>query len=283
MNLQQALVHYRKVLTDNNIEDAAFEGEILLRHVMEIDRTALFSNPDTLMTPEQAGKLKSLIQRRISGEPSAYITGHREFYGLDFHVNENVLIPRPETELLVEKALKKAKNHNITRIADAGTGCGAIAVTLALNLTDAKIYATDISEAALEVAAINCKRHGVSDRVTLLQGDMLGPVPERVDMITANLPYVKAGDIPDRGPISYEPVTALDGGKDGLDMLKEIYRQAGSKLNPGGYILAETGQGQTGIITHFIRDTLEKAEIQIFKDLAGIERLIVAHLTANAS
>jgi len=283
VNAQQALTHYRTLLTDNNIEDAALEGEILLRHILGIDRTKLFSNPDIVLTQEQVRKLETLVQRRISGEPTAYITGHREFYGLDFHVNESVLIPRPETELLVEKALEIARKRDITRIADAGTGCGAIAVTLAVSLPDVKIYATDISEAALEVAALNCKRHGVDDRVTLFQGDMLGPVPERVDMITANLPYVRVGDIPVSGSISYEPVTALNGGPDGLDKLKEIFRQAGDKLNPGGYVLAETGHGQARIITHFIRVTLEKAEIQVFKDLAGIERLVIACLTTNAS
>lgn len=196
MNRKEALAGVRKILTDNHVADAALEGEILLRHALKINRAQLFSELDGEVKPSDLDALMRLAERRVKGEPSAYITGSKEFYGLDFIVNRHVLIPRPETELLVEKAIGLCRRYSYSKFADIGTGCGAIAVSLAVNLPKVKIYATDISAKALEVAGQNCVKHAVADKITLLQGDLLEPLLESVDLVIANLPYVRESDMP---------------------------------------------------------------------------------------
>lgn len=276
MNLRQALTKARDTLVKSNVEDASLEGEILLRYLLAIDRAGLFSDLDRELSPRQKKEFAGLLERRLSGEPAAYITGHREFYGLDFEVDQHVLIPRPETELLVELALKTARSHNMTKIADIGTGCGAIAISLAVHLPGAVLYATDISPEALEVARDNLKKHGVADRVILLRGDLLEPLEKPVDMIVANLPYVKEADLPPNGR---EPRQALDGGKDGLDQIKRLGRQAGGKLNMGGYLLLEIGQGQAEMVVDILCKVFSAAAVEVHKDLAGIERAVSLRLT----
>ncbi|MCK4862690.1 MAG: peptide chain release factor N(5)-glutamine methyltransferase, partial [Dehalococcoidales bacterium] len=266
---------------DNNIDDASLESEVLLKHVLGIDRVQLYSDLDRNLTPSYEEALNKLLERRIQGEPSAYITGHREFYGLDFRVDCNVLIPRPETELLVEKAIRLAKSHTITRIADIGTGCGAIAVSLAMNLPETTIYASDVSKPALEVARYNCEKHGMADRIVLLEGDMLEPLPEPVDLIIANLPYVREAELTDDGSLSYEPSLALNGGEDGLDRIRVLCRQAGNKLCDNGFVLLEIGQGQAEAITALIQETYPSSRIEVECDLAGIERAVSLRLTLS--
>jgi release factor glutamine methyltransferase len=283
VNLKQALAYARKLLAENAVDDAALEAEVLLRHLLGMDRTQFFLKLDNELDSGKNKIFKELLTRRIKGEPSAYITGHREFFGLDFKVNGNVLIPRPETELLVEQAIKLASNYQISSIVDAGTGCGALAITLAIYLPHVIVYATDISTTALEVAVANCKKHGVLDRITFLYGDMLSPVTQAVDLIVANLPYVKESDLPDNKSLSYEPVTALKGGIDGLDKLKQLFRQSGTKLRPEGHVLAEIGQGQAIPITDFIKTEFSEAQFEIHKDLAGIDRVIQFRLTKDLS
>jgi len=276
VNLRQALTKARDTLVKSNVDDASLEGEILLRYLLAIDRAGLFSDLDRELSPRQKKEFAGLLERRLSGEPAAYITGHREFYGLDFEVDQHVLIPRPETELLVELALKTARSHNMTKIADIGTGCGAIAISLAVHLPGAVLYATDISPEALEVARDNLKKHGVADRVILLRGDLLEPLEKPVDMIVANLPYVKEADLPPNGR---EPRQALDGGKDGLDQIKRLGRQAGGKLNMGGYLLLEIGQGQAEMVVDILCKVFSAAAVEVHKDLAGIERAVSLRLT----
>ena len=180
MTLNQALSQAREILTGNNIEDAPLECDLLLRHALKIDRVQLYLDLNHELSPKQGETFWHLIKRRLNGEPNAYIRGHCEFYGLDLYVDTQVLIPRPESELLVEKALFLAQNRTVSTIAEIGTGCGAIAISLALNLPKAKIYATDISAPALKVALFNCQKHGVADRICLLAGDMLNPCPSRL-------------------------------------------------------------------------------------------------------
>lgn len=283
MNLKQTLAFVRKVLADNDIEEDALEGEILLRHILGMDRTQLFSNLNLELSACEKKSLEQLLERRIQGEPSAYITGHREFYGHDFNVDRNVLIPRPETELLVEKAITLARQYNIYKIADIGTGCGALAVSLALYLPHVHIYATDISSAALEVAATNCKKHSVSNRISLLCGNMLEPVPETVDLVVANLPYVKASELSLSGPLGHEPVVALNGGSDGLEKLRKFVGQVGKKLRTGGSVLAEIGQGQEVPLTGFIKDKYPDIHVDVYADMAGINRVLEFRLTKNRS
>ena len=274
MTLKQAFSHAREILDANNIEEAALESELLLRHTLKISRVQLYLDLDYELKPREEKTRRHLIERRLSDEPTAYITGYREFYGLDFYVDPSVLIPRPESELLVEKALKLAQNRAILTIAEIGTGCGAIAISLALNLPQTKIYATDISAAALKVALFNCRKHGVANRIRLLQGDMLDPLPEPVDLIIANLPYVKESELPLIYSANFEPRLALNGGSDGLEKIRQLCLQVNTKLRPDGCLLLEIGQGQGRTVTTFLRSLFPTAKIAVTPDLGGIERVV---------
>jgi len=271
VTLRQTLSRAREILVANNIEDAPLESELLLRYVLKISRVQLYLDLDGELSPEQEDIFWSLIERRTSHEPTAYIVGHREFYGLDFYVDPSVLIPRPESELLVEKALTLAQARPASTIADIGTGCGAIAISLALNLPQAKIYATDISPPALKTALFNCQKHGVVNRVCLLLGDMLNPLPEPVDLAVANLPYVKKSEINEE---SFEPSLALDGGSNGLDKILQLCYQLNDKLHPEGTLLLEIGQGQKKAVTAFLRGLFPSAEIEATPDLSGLDRVV---------
>jgi len=281
VNCRQALANTRRALADNHIDDASLEAEILLRHALEINRVQLYSDLERDIIPLHEEALKKLLERRIQGEPSAYITGHREFYGLDFRVDRDVLIPRPETEMLVEKAISLTHSHPVSSIADIGTGCGAIALSLAVNLPTVTIYATDVSAAALGVARANCRKHGVTDRIILLEGDMLEPLPEPVDIIIANLPYVRESDMPPGGRLRFEPALALNGGENGLDGIRSLCHQAGNKLRGNGFILLEIGQGQAEAVTALFQDIFPSSRIEIESDLAGIERIASLRLTLS--
>jgi len=277
LKLKQALGKARGILVENNVEDASLEGELLLRHSLNIDRVQLYIDLGKELTSHQEGIFFNLLERRLNGEPAAYITGNREFYGLDFEVNPAVLIPRPESELLVGKALSIAKNRPLSTLADIGTGSGAIAVSLAVNLPRTLIYAADISAAALETALANCRKHGVADRVRLLEGNLLEPLPEPVDLIVANLPYVSQSEL---NPQS-EPPLALDGGADGTERIAQLCRQAGGKLRAGGCLLLEIGQGQREAVTAILHNIFPGGTIEVFPDLAGIDRAVLLNLSAS--
>ena len=278
MTLKQALECATGVLLAHNIEEAHLECQLLLRRALGISQVQLYLGLDRELGSEEEDFWR-LIERRLSGEPIAYIMGHREFYGLDFSVEPGVFIPRPESELLVEQAIRLAQSHTVSSIAEIGTGCGAIAVTMALNLPRAKVYATDVSASALKVAQSNCRRHGVADRVCLLRGDMLGPLPEPVDLIIANLPYVREVEL-SRVNSGFEPLLALNGGWDGLDKIRQLCRQAGDRLCPGGSLLLEVGQGQAGAVTDLLHRLFPSAKVEVAPDLGGIERVVSLTLAA---
>jgi release factor glutamine methyltransferase len=271
VSLKQALSRARGILAEKNNEDTPLECELLLRHVLGISRTRLYLDLDHELSPKQEEAFWQLVKRRLNGEPTAYITGHGEFYGLDFYVDPSVLIPRPESELLVEKTLSLAQNHRLLTIAEIGTGSGAIAISLALELPGARIYATDISASALEVALINCQKHGVTDRVYLLRGDMLDAVPAAVDLIIANLPYVRESELTG---MRFEPLLALDGGRDGMKRIRQLCQQVGGKLQPGGFLLLEMGQGQRKAVTTLLNALFPGGRIEVVADLSGIERVV---------
>jgi len=279
VNLKQVLHRAREVLAKDNLEDASLEGEILLRHALGIDRVQLYSGLNRELSAQQEEKLWQMVQQRRNGEPTAYITGHREFYGLDFYIDRRVLIPRPETELMVEKAIALVKHRHLTTAADIGTGCGAIAVSLALNLPQLEVYASDVSVDALEVARINCRKHGVADRIHLMHGDMLAPLPGPVDLIVANLPYVTGPEISRSGLANFEPRLALDGGRDGLDKIRRLCAQAGDRLQPHGSMLLEIGQGQGQSVADLLRRYFPAAAVEVIPDPQGIERVISLCLT----
>jgi len=278
--LREALQSATQTLRKAGIDDASVEAELLLGHILGMSKTQLYTEPERSLTSVETEHLCHLVRRRLDHEPAAYILGHCEFYGIDFCIDCHTFIPRPETELLVEKAVELAQRisqpgKRIT-IADVGTGCGAIAISLALALPQAKIYATDISASALQVAGMNCQRHAVSSQVELLQGNLLEPLSQPVDMIVANLPYIKSCEFRDLSPEvrNFEPTTALAGGEDGLDKIQQILEQMPGKLNYGGCFLLEIGQGQGRVVTSLIKSYFPQASIELISDLGGIERVV---------
>lgn len=273
MTLAQVLKEARGILSTGGIEDAALISELLLMHILSIDRVRLYLNLNNNLAEVEKTAYSSLIERALTGEPTAYIVGHREFYGLDFSVNNHVLIPRPETELLVDIALRLAPGYTDPVIADIGTGSGAIAISLAVKLPRATIYATDISSSALEVASLNCHRHGVTDRISLLQGDLLAPLPGPVDIIIANLPYVRKPEA-SSASLEFEPPLALDGGQDGLEPVRRLCAQAPGKLKRGGSLLLEVGQGQAPSVIALLSRAFPLTKIEVTADLNGIERVV---------
>ncbi|MEE8419810.1 MAG: peptide chain release factor N(5)-glutamine methyltransferase [Dehalococcoidales bacterium] len=274
MIIRQALDQAGKILAAEGIQDHNLESEILLRHTLKMDRARLFLEMEAGLSSGQQREFLRLVERRVSGEPTAYLTGHREFYGLDFLTNRDVLIPRPESELLVEQAIETAKIYPFLTIADIGTGSGAIAVSLAVNLPRAMIYATDISASALEVARTNCRKHRVTEKVHLLEGDLLEPLPEPVDIIIANLPYVPSPELDTVNTRGFEPSLALDGGPDGLKDISRLCAGVDKKLKPGGCLLLEIGQGQGEAVTGLLVRLFPSAALEITADLGGIERVI---------
>jgi release factor glutamine methyltransferase len=274
MKLKEALVEVTGRFTSAGIEESPLEAELLLRHLLCVNSVELLLEHGEHLTSIQFKLLDALVERRISGEPLAYITGKREFYGREFAVNPFVLIPRPETEHLVEKALEIARNIPAPVIADIGTGSGAIAVTLAAELAQARIYATDISYDALDTARLNARRHGVESRITFLQGDLAEPLNEPVDILIANLPYVRSEDCEN----SPEPHLALDGGVEGLDVIGRLLTGLQGKIKPGGHVLLEIGQGQAETVKTMLKAALPSTHIETIRDLAGIERVVWGRL-----
>jgi release factor glutamine methyltransferase len=276
MNRGQALEKARLIFTGSGIEEAFLEGEILLRHAIGIDRAGLFASLNEELASAGEEHFSQLVERRRLGEPSAYITGHREFYGLDFKVDPRVLIPRPDTELLVERAIDLCRRNKYNTIADIGTGSGCIAISLARHLNHAHIYAVDISPGALAVAIQNSIIHDVQEKITFLEGDLLAPLPGPVDIVVANLPYVKKTDL----NLKSEPELALDGGIEGLDKINKLCRQAPGKINPGGRLLMEIGQGQAESVAAILHDVCPHGVVEVFKDLGGIDRVVSVRLTS---
>ena len=289
MILREALQSVTQTLRRAGIADASVEAELLLGHILGMSKTQLYIEPERSLTSVETEHLCHLVRRRLDHEPAAYILGHCEFYGIDFCIDCHTFIPRPETELLVEKAVELASriSHQGKRItiADVGTGCGAIAISLALALPQAKIYATDISASALQVAEMNCRRHAVSSQVELLQGNLLEPLSQPVDMIVANLPYIKSCEFKDLSPEvrNFEPTTALAGGEDGLGKIQQILEQMPGKLNYGGCFLLEIGQGQGRMVTSLIKSYFPQASMELIPDLGGIERVVKVGLQVRKS
>ena len=283
MTLAQALQQSTRTLSLNGIEDGHLEARILLEHILKLSPAQLYIQTERILSREQVKSLQELIERRLCREPAAYIVGHREFYGTDFCVDSRVLIPRPETETLVAAAFEFAKgctdrfsSGRPLLIADVGTGCGAIAISLALNLPQSKVYATDISPSALEVARLNCEHHNVTEQIILVQGNLLEPVPEPVDLIVANLPYIRNSDLANLSPeiTNFEPSVALDGGESGLEQIRQLLKQAERKIRPGGRLLFEIGQEQEKAVASLINHCLPKAKFEFIPDSSGIDRAV---------
>lgn len=280
MTLRETLCQARDVLAPHSKADARLEAELLMMDALRVGKTELYLQLEQPLSTTDTESFWWLVQRRLGHEPTAYILGNWQFYGIDFYIDRHALIPRPESELLVEEALKLAEDHfplgTTCSIADVGTGSGAIAIALALHLPEAKIYATDISATALEVARINCQKHGMTRRVQLLIGNMLEPLPEPVDIIVANLPYVRDSELSHLSPEiqMFEPEIALAGGADGLDKIRQLLPQAKQRLLPKGIMLLEIGQRQGHAATALVRSHFPHAQIDLIPDLGGVDRVV---------
>jgi release factor glutamine methyltransferase len=280
VTLREALRQAEAQIASRNIPDARIEAELLLMHALGIQRAELYARMGDQLPSAVGDDFRVLVERRLRHEPAAYILGRHEFYGIELYVDPRVLIPRPETELLVETALafveRRSGKEQPCSVVDVGTGSGAIAVALALHLPQATIHATDVSSGAIDVARINCGRHGVEGRVELLLGDLLEPLSRSVDLIVANLPYVKDADIPQLMPEirDFEPVGALSGGADGLDKVRLLLAQAKGHLLPQGSVMLEIGLGQADEAVSLAKRHFPESKVDLLKDFAGIERVL---------
>ncbi|MGD0354904.1 MAG: peptide chain release factor N(5)-glutamine methyltransferase [Dehalococcoidia bacterium] len=281
MTIADALRRSTSKLKQQGIDEASDEARVLLCHALNLNSAQIFSQVDRILSASEIDCFERLVERRIRREPTAYITGHKEFYGLDLYVDDRVLIPRPETEILVEEAIKFGhawvkRNGKASLIADIGTGSGAIAISLALNLPGSHVYAVDISEKALEVAAINVERYRLKGSVSLIHGNLLEQISEKMGIITANLPYIARSDV--RGlpeeVFKYEPGVALEGGFKGSELINRLIVQSVDKVAPGGVLFLEIGMGQADSVVKLITSAWPGAHISITSDLSGIDRVI---------
>ncbi len=270
---------------ENGIENPRLDAEILLARSLRTNRLGLYLEYDKPLEKEELTEYKKLIKRRIKREPLQYIVGYQEFWSLKFKVDRGVLIPRPETEILVEEVLKVfpqdkpwSKTINILEI---GTGSGAIAVTLAKELQGVFIIATDISDRALHIAKENAKNHVVERHITFLKGDLLRPVRRRIeffDLVISNPPYIPGADFQRLEPEvrDFEPRIALDGGKEGLRFYRQILPQVGKHLAKGGWLMLEVGKGQYQEVRNLMESSGGFRTPSTVKDLSGIERVVSA-------
>jgi release factor glutamine methyltransferase len=284
-SIRELLVWCRARLKYAGIEEYQLEGELLLQHVLEIDPARMFAGINDPVEPKAAAELRRSTDRRAGREPLAYITGRKAFYGRELEVTPDVLIPRPETELLVELALCWVSKHPEVpppiRIADIGTGSGTLAVTLAAELGAASVDAVDLSPAALVVARGNAMRIGVEDRIEFYEGDLAAPLErQRYQMVFANLPYVRSDTLEAAQPeVRREPVMALLGGEDGLDVVRRLAPMLEAVVDPSGCIaLFEIDPLTFAGTADLLSEALPTASVRVEKDLAGLERCVVAEI-----
>jgi release factor glutamine methyltransferase len=264
---------------------AALDSSVLIAHILDKPRTWVMAHTELTLTSDQQKKLDDSLSRLELGEPLPYVLGHWEFFGLDFKVTPDVLIPRPETELLVERAIAWLKQNPGQRsVADVGTGSGAIAVSIAVNVPDAKTLATDISPDALNVAKQNAEKHGVSDRVDFIECDLLpmqSPIENRkpeIDLLCANLPYIPAKILQGLSVLKREPALALDGGDDGFELIQRLMKTAPDNLAPNSLMLFEIEATLGEPAVRLARDILPNANVQLHQDLSGRDRLLEIEL-----
>ena len=277
--LRDFLHQAREQLTAAGVPEPRLEAEIMLTDTLRVPRHRLYAFQDDDLSTEVERTLEEVMERRLKREPLAYILGHREFYGIDLLVGPAVMVPRPETELLVERAMlvcMERMDKGRLVVADVGTGSGGIAINLAIHIPQAKIFATDLSRDALEVARANVLKYKVGERVTLVPGDLLDPITGTIDVIVANLPYIPTQRLAVLQPeVRWEPPAALDGGTDGLDLLRRLMGQAVSKLPDDGVVLLEIDPGQAEPLRRLAQELFPGANVSVEQDLAGHDRIFV--------
>jgi len=287
--LGQALKNIRKLFKNNGIINSERETEILLSYFLGMSRSEIYLNSERVLKDREKIQLEKKIQKRIEKNPLQYITKHQEFMGMDFLIEEGVLIPRPETEILVEEVIKRLKNYKYSKnlkVADLGTGTGVIAVSVAKFIKDIIVYATDISKKSLQVALKNAQKHDCKDKIIFLQGDLFEPFMGKIkknilDGIISNPPYIDFYDFRLLPPEikDNEPKIALFGGIDGLDYYRKIIRKSPQYLKKSGFIALEVGSNQSQAIKELIlKENNFNKDIEIVKDYLGIERVIIAYM-----
>lgn len=276
--VQELLTWTKDYFTSQKIAEPRLEAEVLLASALGIDRLGLYVNHDRPVNEDERAEYREFVRRRAKGEPTAYITKFREFMSLPFYVDERVLVPRPDTETLVEESVRLLKIFgNPTTAADIGTGSGAIAVSIAKYSPETQVYAVDISESALEVARQNAAANGVDSHIVFLHGSLLEPLSgKKLDLLAANLPYIRSAEMPTlpEEVRDYEPHGALVGGDDGLDWYRQLLPQALAALVEGGYLLMEIGDSEQA------EDLIRGAgsgwlDSYVLADLAGRARVVV--------
>ena len=284
----QALKNISKIFKNKGITNSKIEAEILLSYFLKMNRSKMYLNGDRELKNKEKLQLEDMIEKRIKKIPLQYITKHQEFMGMDFLVEEGVLIPRPETEILVEEAIKKLKNYkysNNLKIADLGTGTGVIAISIAKFTEDVVIYATDISKNSLQIALKNAKKNDCKDKIIFLQGDLFEPFIGRIeknslDGIISNPPYINSYDFKSLSPEvkNNEPKIALFGGIDGLDYYRKIIKKSPQYLRKNGFLALEVGLNQSKMVKELITKANSfNQDIEIIKDYLGIERVVIAY------
>ena len=283
MKLREAWARSRRQLERASIPDADIEAQVLLRNALGIDRATFHASLDRELSDEDADAFERTVQRRIEGEPLSYITRHREFYGLDFVVTPDVLVPRQETEFLVEAVLgyarSRAEDEDALTIADIGTGSGCIAVVLGHHLPNVTVYASDVSEGALRVAGENVRRHGLDGRVRLRHGDLFEALDGPVDVVLSNPPYLSTDEATDLPPdVMREPSVALVAGTDGMDVLHRLIVGAREYVKPGGLLALEIDPRRLEAVERLARGTFPGGEVGVVRDHAGFERVVTVRV-----
>jgi len=282
VNVREALTWANRQLSREGVATPYLDAEVILCYVMGLERLRLYLEPYRELTQNQESEYERLIRLRLQGVPVAYIVRKKEFYGIELAVGPGVLIPRPETELLVEKTLEAIKNLERPRLADIGCGSGAISVALSVNNEKAVIYASDISEAAEKYTRINIEKHRVGGRVFFIRGDLWQPFEEKgikdLDMVVSNPPYIPSRELTELPPeVRKEPRLALDGGADGYEFYERIIRRAPAFLKEGGWLAFEIGWNQAEGVKHLLTSA-GFYNIEVTKDYAGFDRVVTAML-----
>lgn len=271
-------------LKERGLEDPKLSAEVLLAHQLKVDRIRLYLDFEKPLTQDEIAGYRSLIRRRADREPLQYIRGSQEFWSADFLVRPGVLIPRPESELLVEQALEIVRDGKLSGgsapcILDLGTGSGALVISLGLEIQEASLWASDISDEALEVARENGRKHGLEQRIEFMRGDLFEPAKERglsFDIVLSNPPYITSGGMESLMPeVSHEPRVALDGGPNGMDHIEKIIREGADCLRPDGWLMIEMDPEQVNSALNLIHETGRYAKPKAVRDYSRRYRVVV--------
>ena len=283
MLITEALRWAESALEKSGVLGPRLESEVFLAEILNCDRAYLYAHPENPLSEEAEEALRVWVARRSRGLPLAYILGKKEFWSLEFRVTPAVLIPRPETELLVEMSIRKAREEKAGRIAEVGCGSGAVIVSLARELGQVQLYGTDACREALGIARQNARRHGVEGRISFFHGDLLGPLRGRrlegkLDQVVSNPPYVPREEIPRLSPDIrlYEPRRALDGGRGGLLIYGRLIPQAKRFLRPEGWLILEVGDGQGEAVSRLLAESKGFEGASLASDAQGRERVLFA-------